>query len=171
MTHYAESLSNNIHIFAKPSCNRNPCLELVLKKIPIYLLTILMTLKYYFSSVSVLSYLVSLFGICKICWRIQLMVGFFYSSERCQNDIKMIVGSYPLSEIWFLNTFDIVSTSFRRIEKMFCITPKSFWSIPIISFLCKQFRPGNKKLAVKGISNLFCVTILNIYKIYFRPDF
>ena len=60
MTHYAESLSNNIHIFAKPSCNRNPCLELVLKKIPIYLLTILMTLKYYFSSVSVLSYLSSI---------------------------------------------------------------------------------------------------------------
>ena len=54
------------------------------------------------------------------------IAGFFYSSERCQNDIKMIVGSYLLSEIWFLNTFDIVSTSFRQIEKMICITPKSF---------------------------------------------
>ena len=34
MTHYAESLSNNIHIFAKPSCNRNPCCccELNVKK-------------------------------------------------------------------------------------------------------------------------------------------
>ena len=85
MTHYAESLSNNIHIFAKPSCNRNSSFELVLKKIPIYLLNILMTLKYYFSSVS---FQTSLFWIRTIPTYIE--------DGRIILLIKMIVGSYLL---------------------------------------------------------------------------
>ena len=43
---------------------------------------------------------------------------------------------------------------------------KSFWSIQIISFYCKQFRVIRSFLIVKCINNLFCATIVNIYKIH-----
>ena len=38
--------------------------------------------------------------------------------------------------------------------------------IKIISFYCKQFRVIRSLWIVKGINNLFCVTIVNIYKIH-----
>ena len=51
------------------------------------------------------------------------MAGFFYLSERHQNDVKIIM---LLNKIRFLHTFDIVSPSFRWVEKLANFLQKKF---------------------------------------------